>query len=162
MTLNEVTKLVRSVLVSGVVLSACLILAGAAYTLWVSRNTSQSTAPQAPTQQASSIIPKPHPPSPNAPEGVAVEAMNTPAQAGSQGFISVRTNPGSTCTIKVTYSKITSKAAGLSQQVADSYGSASWTWTIDESAPIGTWPVQVTCAYRGRTGMVIADLQIIK
>jgi hypothetical protein len=115
-------------------------------------------APAAPAPAASSI--KPKQPSPDAREGAAVESLTSPVSAGSNANIIVRTNAGSACTISVTYNGKASTDSGLAQATADAYGNVSWTWTVDATAPVGKWPVKVTCVYHGRSGVVQGDLEV--
>jgi hypothetical protein len=107
-------------------------------------------------------FPKPKKPSANAKEGVAVISLLSPVSRGANTSITIQTNATSKCTIVVAYNGVASRDSGLSPKVADDYGTITWTWTVDKTAPLGTWPVTVTCVFNGRSGVVIGNLQVIK
>jgi hypothetical protein len=44
--------------------------------------------------------------------------------------------------------------------VADDFGIVSWTWTVEESVPLGEWPVDVTCAFNDQSAMVRGKLVV--
>jgi hypothetical protein len=134
--------------------------AGVAYVLFTGKDTaSSSEAPQVNT--APDIgLPKPHKPSPNAPESAGIEAFTTPVKAGENSSISVKTLPLSNCIISVIYKDVPSKDSGLAPKTADDYGSVTWSWTVDKSAPVGKWPVKVTCTYNKKSAVVIGDLVV--
>lgn len=75
--------------------------------------------------------------------------------------MSIRTQPGSNCTIKAVYNNVDSTDPGLAPGVADEFGTLSWSWKIGENVPTGTWPVTVTCLYHGRSAVVQGDLVVI-
>jgi hypothetical protein len=153
-------KTIRNTLVSIIILIGLFVAAGTAYVLISGRSTSQPAVSD--VQIKPPTLPKPSQPSPKAPESAAVEALTSPVSAGANSSVSVKTNAGSSCTISVTYNDVPSKDSGLTPKVADAYGTVTWTWTVDKSAAIGTWPVKVTCAYNGRSAVVIANLQVVK
>lgn len=103
---------------------------------------------------------KPVAPAANAAEGVAIESLLSPVAAGQNTTMEILTNAGSTCTITAVYNKTPSHDSGLSPKTADAYGLVSWTWTVDRTAPAGSWPVTVTCVYHSRSGVYIGQLQV--
>ena len=160
----RIPRVVRNTALSIAVLAILALAAGTAY-IFITDKTASTAVPISPmpvsaTAPAGEI--KPKAPSPNAREGVAVELVTTPVRAGSQASVAVRTNPTSTCTITATYNGMVSHDTGLTPQTADSFGSASWTWTVDTAAPVGTWPVDITCTYHGRSGVGRADLEVTR
>ena len=93
----------------------------------------------------------------NSPVGVAIQSFSSSVQRGSNASISIRTRPQAACSIRVTYSLTPdqdkeSKDGGLIPKTADDYGTVSWTWTVETSRPVGSWPVEVTCAYKDKWG----------
>jgi hypothetical protein len=125
-------------------------------------DTKESNAPVAPTPDLA--IPKPPKLAANAPENAAVHALTSPVKAGENTSITVKTNPESVCSINVSYNNVPAKDSGLVTKPSDPYGSISWTWTVDKTAPPGKWPVKVTCVYtpNKKSGVVIGDLQVTK
>jgi hypothetical protein len=105
-------------------------------------------------------LPQPKKPDPNAPVGVAVQSLTSPVTPGTNVALTIRTTAEADCTIVVKYDEKESKDSGLVPKKADEYGMVSWTWTVDESVPLGTWPADVTCAYGKKSGMVRADLEV--
>lgn len=81
----------------------------------------------------------------NVPQGASIQSITSTLIPGSNASVIVKTNTKSTCGISVIYDKIASKDSGLIDKESDRYGSISWSWTIDQSAPIGRWPVKITC-----------------
>lgn len=155
---------VRNVLVSTIVLLVLLVGAGVAYTYFLGGDAAQTVDTVAvATKSYQSITPKT--PAPDAPEGVSVSSLSSPISPGTDAFMAVQTLPGSACSISVKYGKgsvkTPSMAAGLHNTTADAYGSASWSWRVDTSAPLGTWPVTVTCEHNKHTGVVQGDMQVV-
>jgi len=138
---------------------AVFVIAGVVYVYLTDRNNQQiaTKAPSVPEEQA---LPKPVAPNPNAPEGVAIETLVSPVKAGENSSVNIRTNAGSACTILVTYNNVPAKDSGLAPQNSNPYGFVQWTWTVDPAAPVGTWPVKITCVFNGRSGVVDGNLQI--
>lgn len=153
---------VRKIFISVIVLLILLLATGAIYTYQTGKNS--QPLPAVPSTKASEAphVYKPPKPADNAREGVALVSILSPVKAGDNTTISISTNAGSTCTILVTYNNVVSKDSGLTTKTADDYGSASWTWTVNNSIPIGTWPVKVTCTYNKQSGVLIADLKVTK
>lgn len=102
----------------------------------------------------------------NAPVGVSVQMLTSPITPGANAAMSIKTRPHAACSIKVTYGDKasaqaqTSTDAGLVPKTADEFGVVNWTWTVEVSRPIGTWPVDVVCAYNKQSGVVRGDLQL--
>ncbi len=137
-----------------VVVCLCLVLlavaAGAIYTWLMGKRQpvtqSVTQTPKKTTPTATPAIDE------NAPVGVAIEAMSPPMKAGSNASISIKTRPKAACSITVTYNDQKSADAGLVPKNADEFGVVMWTWSVEQGRPVGTWPVEVTCAYNGRSG----------
>lgn len=99
---------------------------------------------------------------PNAPVGVSVQSISSPALPGSNVLLTARTKAGSVCTIVAEYNKVKSTDSGLMEKTADDYGMVSWSWAVEPSAPLGKWPVTVTCMFGEKSGVVVADLELKK
>ena len=102
----------------------------------------------------------------NVPVGVAIKTLTTPVKQGGNSSISIKTRPKAACSIQVTYSLTGDKDkishdGGLIPKDADEYGVVSWTWTVESSRPVGSWPVEVTCAYKAKWGYGKDMLQVI-
>lgn len=159
----RIPRPVRNVLISSGVLLILFVVAGVVYVFVVGRSSALDTKAvalpvAAPTRQEI----KPTAPATNAVESAAVELITSPVALGSNASISVKTNAKSSCAISVVYNNVASTDSGLGTKVADEYGTISWTWTVSKTAPVGTWPVKVTCVYNSRSAVVQADLQVTK
>ena len=102
----------------------------------------------------------------NAPVGVATQTLTTPLRRGSNASISIKTRPKAACSIRVTYSLTgdgdkVSHDGGLVPKDADQYGVVSWAWTVEAYRPLGSWPVEVTCAYKSKWGYGKSMLEVI-
>jgi hypothetical protein len=158
----RVPRALRSTLISAGVLLVLIVSAGAAYTWYVDGRPLVKPQLAASSFQQTSPLPPAVKPAANARVGASVETLTTPVPPGSNASITVRTLATATCKISVVYNNVASTDSGLNQQVADEYGTVNWTWTVGPSVPLGTWPVNVTCAYNGRSGFVRGDLQVAK
>jgi hypothetical protein len=141
---------------SALIILLALLCAGAVYA-WFSE---QGEIKIADTVSAPKTDPNPIKPSkvdPNAQESAAVQSLSSPVKPGDNAAVSVKTNPKSICTIKVTYGDIESKDSGLVPKHANDFGIVGWSWTVDGSAPKGTWPVEVTCALNEKSAFVRGD-----
>ena len=114
------------------------------------------------TDDSQRIVPQQSPKKidPNAPVGVYIQTFNSPIIPGENAMLGVHTTPGATCVIKVEYNKVPVKDSGIADKVADEYGVASWSWTIPVDAPVGKWPVDITCSYGKNSGYMRGDLEI--
>jgi hypothetical protein len=146
-----------------VVLAVVFVGGGLGYTWYMGQQPVDTTAAIAEpvvTKPAPEI--KPVKPSANAKESASVQMLTSPVAPGANASISVKTNPASKCTIKVEYNKILSTDSGLTAKTADEFGMVSWTWTVEETAPLGKWPVKVTCTYNKKSAFVQGDLKVAK
>jgi hypothetical protein len=71
-------------------------------------------------------------------------SLTSPVSPGAYATISVRTNPGASCSITVYYKSGPSKAQGLTPGAADDKGLCSWTWKVGPRTTPGTWSISVT------------------
>lgn len=157
----RVLRSVRNIAISIVVLLIVVVGGGVGYTWYVGQNAAEDPVaiapPVAPTPTP---VIKPTKPAANAKQSAAVQILTSPVAPGSNASITVKTNAESDCTIKVEYNKVPSTDSGLKPKKADDFGIVSWTWTVEESVPLGTWPVDVTCAFNDQTAMVRGDLVV--
>lgn len=158
---ERVLKSLRNIAISIVVLLVVVAAAGVAYTWYVGQDTTDDTTaiavPVAPTPPA---VIKPTKPAADAKQSAAVQILTSPVAPGSNASITVKTNAESDCTITVEYNDIPSTDSGLAPKSADEFGIVSWTWTVEETVPLGTWPVDVTCAFNDQTAMVRGNLVV--
>jgi hypothetical protein len=156
-------KTARNTLIAIVSMLAIFLVAGVAYVYFSGKKPYQPPkADKKPATVEAQPFPAPKKPSPNAKAGVAVNALISPVSRGANTSITIQTNATSKCTITAVYNGVASHDSGLTPKTANDYGIVIWTWTVDKTAPVGTWPVTVTCVYNGRSGVVIGNLEVTK
>lgn len=153
---------IRNIAISALVLLLFFVGAGIAYVL-VSGGQNGAKTEQIPTAPSPDTgIIKPHQPAPNAPESAGLESVFTPVKIGQNTSMTVKTLPGSTCSITFTYNNVAGKDSGLVAKKADEYGSVSWSWTIGSSVPVGKWPAKVTCVHNKKSAVVVGNIEVTR
>ncbi|HUC96446.1 MAG TPA: hypothetical protein VMR16_02145 [Candidatus Saccharimonadales bacterium] len=158
---SRVFRFLRNILIGFVIVLILLLIAGVAYTWYTGQNvkvkddvapvkTSQPTTTQ-PSQLAT-----------NAKEGVAIQGISSPVSPGSNATVTIETNRDSVCSITVVYNNVPSKDSGLTPKTADEYGTATWSWTVGSTVPVGTWPVTISCVWNKKSAIVIGNLVVAK
>lgn len=157
----QALKAVRNIAISAAVLLVLVVGGGVAYTWYVGQDEAANTAavPVSATPTSAPVI-KPMKPAANAKQSAAVQMLTSPVAPGENASITVKTNAGSDCTITVEYDEVPSTDSGLKPKKADDFGIVSWTWTVEETVPVGKWPVDVICAFNDQTAMVRGDLVV--
>lgn len=135
---------------------------GIAYTWYIGQNDVSAVSDVAPVAAAStSPIIKPQKTAVDAKVGVSVQYFSTPLTPGSAASMQIKTNPEARCTITAVYNDVASKDSGLVTKTADEYGVVGWDWTVDSWAPLGKWPITVTCSNAKNSGMARGDLVLV-
>lgn len=143
------------------VLLVLAVGAGIGYIWYTGQQAPAGTAIQEPVAApAAPKGPQARVPSPDAPVSASIQNLTTPVAPGDNASVSVRTTPTANCVIVVKYDDQQSSDSGLSPKAADEFGLLSWTWTVDEAAPLGTWPVEVTCVFGDKSAVVKGDLEV--
>lgn len=150
----------RNTMISVVALLLLAVGGGVAYTWYMGQDESDLSAIAAPVEAEPAPVITHLKPAANAKVGAAVQMLTSPVAPGSNASITVKTNPDAVCTITVIYDKTASKDSGLSTKTADEFGVLSWAWTVEASAPLGKWPVKVTCTYNKQSAVVQGDLVV--
>ncbi|HET9174068.1 MAG TPA: hypothetical protein VFN56_02165 [Candidatus Saccharimonadales bacterium] len=154
---------VRNLTVSTVSLAVLLVGAGIFYTWYTDKH---ATAFK-PVVSAAAAVPAvnqpitPRLPAKGAQESVAEISFSTPIQRGDTASLYIQTLPLSVCTIAVTYGSVLDKQPALNTATADSFGSVGWNWSPPNDVPAGDWPITITCAYGGKTAVLMEKLSII-
>lgn len=162
--MNQIVKKTLRITASAVILLVLAVGGGVGYTWYVSQHAEENSAAfEQPAQATGGIRKIEHvkPPS-DAKVGASVQSITSPVVPGSNASIMVKTNPDANCTISVVYDKTSSKDSGLTEKKADEYGLVQWAWTVESTAPLGSWPVKVTCANAKNSAMVQNDLKVVK
>lgn len=134
---------------------------GIGYTYYSDQNSTTkpiATAAAAPEIQEPTITRAA--PTPNTPVGVSIEAIDSMVVVNTQASVSVRTTRGAACMIKVLYNKVPAHDSGLVPKTADDFGNVTWTWLVGADTPPGMWPVTITCALNGKSGVVQGNLDV--
>jgi hypothetical protein len=160
---SRILKGARNALLSIVILLVLTAGTGVAYTWYMGQQPVKETAAAEPVETPPAPpVKKPQPAAPGAKVGASVQIITSPVASGANASITVKTNPDSSCTIKVVYDKTASTDSGLGPKKADEYGMVSWTWTVEATAPAGKWPVKVTCVKGDKSAVVQGDLKVEK
>lgn len=160
---NQAGKRVRNIIITVVVLLVLFIGGGVGYTWYMGKNSKVEIASV--SEQADPLLDPvvgKRKMAPDAAVNVSVQTLTSPLEPGMNALITIKTNPEAKCTIKVIYDKTPSTDSGLVEKIADEYGVVNWTWTVEQTAPLGVWPVTVTCANEKKSGVVSADLKLEK
>lgn len=147
------------IVLSAIVILFIILATGVGYTWYMGQN-SVIIESDVPDSTTNLIEINPTQPAENVPVSAAVQSLSSPVNPGSNASIYVKTKPGSMCGIVVEYNKITSADSGLVNKVADKYGVVDWSWTVDDSAPAGKWPVTVTCSKGDSSAVVVGDIVV--
>jgi hypothetical protein len=157
----QALKTLRNVVINAVVLLVLVIGGGVAYIWYLGQDEAANTsAIPAPIEAAPAPVIKPTRPAADAKQSAAVQMLTSPVAPGENASIMVKTNAESSCTITVEYNDVPSTDSGLKPKKADDFGIVSWTWTVEETAPVGTWPVDVNCSFNDQTAMVRGNLVV--
>lgn len=154
-------KKIRKTIISIFVLLVIILGAGTVYVWYTGKNVDTSTMPEPFVYEPEKNI-KPIQQAENLPVGASVQSLTSPVVPGTNASIIIKTNMNATCSISVIYDKTASKDSGLVDKSSGEYGSVSWSWTVDSTAPLGKWPVKVTCKKGEKSGVVIGDLEVVK
>lgn len=158
---TKVLKTLRNVIISAVVLLVLVVGGGVAYTWYVGQDEAANIAAvPAPVETTPAPAIKPTKPAADAKQSAAVQMLTSPVVPGENASIMVKTNAESECTITVEYNEVPSTDSGLKPKKADDFGIVSWAWTVEETAPVGKWPVDVVCAFNDQTAMVRGNLVV--
>ena len=155
-------KTLRNTFIGTIVLIVIFLASGFFYTWYIGQKNENKAEPALKLTNNTNNLITPRKPAADAVVGVAIHMLTSPVVAGQEASISIKTNADANCIITAAYNdkKIYSKDPGLVPQKADDYGVASWTWTVDETAPKGKWPVEVTCSNIAKSGFVRGDLVV--
>ena len=157
----RVAKFVRNTAVSIGVLLVLAVGGGVAYTWYMGQQpVDTTTAIAEPVDVAPRQEIKPPTMSPDAAVSASVQMLTSPIMPGDNASITVKTNPKAVCSIVVEYDDVASNDSGLSLKTADEFGNVSWSWTVEPEVPLGTWPVDVTCAHNEKSAMVRGDVEV--
>lgn len=135
--------------------------AGVGYTWYVGQQPGKISAPVvAASRKPLHPSPSASHPAADAAVGASVQSLISPAAPGEETSLTVRTQPGADCSIKVMYDKLPSSDSRLQPAAADAFGMVSWSWKVEGAAPEGKWPVKVNCKKGDKSAVVQADLVV--
>lgn len=163
MTRREVLIKVRNGAIGTAIVLLLLVGAGVGYTWYMGMQQPVEAAQEEEVASARPVAVTPSKPAPDAPVGVSSQMLTSPVEPGENASLTVKTNAGANCEITVTYGELDeedkrSTDSGLTKKTANPYGVVSWSWTVEADRPLGTWPVEVTCANEEKSGYLRVDL----
>lgn len=144
------------------VIIVLFVTAAFIYTWYIGQRQAAADVPTLPAQDPSPRFTEPQKPTDKSQIGVAVQSFVSPVQPGQNTQLGIKTLPGAACSILFIYdeSRVIADDTGLIPQTADDYGLVDWTWTVDPGVPDGEWPVEVNCAYNGKSAYYRANLVV--
>jgi hypothetical protein len=152
----------RKIALTIVILIVVVVGVGIGYTWYVGQQTPAPTAIAPPLEATPvKVVTKPKVDL-KAPVSASVQSLSTPVAPGDNAAITVRSSLESTCKILVEYNKVASKDSGLIEKKVDEFGMVSWSWKVEESVPLGKWPVEVTCTRAKNSAVTKEDLEVKK
>ena len=159
---HRVLKRIRNITISTVVILLVLVGAGALYTWYMGKQQVPQQATVVSKPREINPIKAPTVP-PDAKVSISTQSVVSTVRPGENASITVRTNPNASCVITVTYGEVDeeekrSTDSGLVKKVSDEFGMVSWAWTVEDVRPVGTWPIEVTCANEKNSAYLKADL----
>jgi len=97
------------------------------------------------------------------PAALALKITKAPGSVSRNAFatLTAKTAPGARCSIEVDYASGPSSASGLSDKTANSSGYVSWTWKVGGNTTKGTWPIYVSCSYKGQVAQRSSSVTVI-
>ena len=154
--LNHSARLLRNVTVSVLALGMLAIVAGILYT-YLAHDPAPIDSPTPTTNYTGASLFQPKPANPKSPAHASVQSMSSPVKAGEAVSLSVRTNAGATCAVKL------DRAVGgvIPDAVADVYGIVMWSWQTTPKTQVGTVGVTVTCNFNDKSAVVQTAFEII-
>lgn len=165
-TRRDILIKARNIAIGTVVVLVLLVGAGVGYTWYVGTQPVAEAATEevAPAPKRAARV-SPSKPAPDAVVSVSSQLLTSPVVPGENASLSIKTNAGATCEITITYGEIgdedkQSADSGLKPKVADEYGMATWTWTVEADRPLGEWPVEVTCANEKNDAYLRVNLEV--
>lgn len=165
MTRRDVLRKIRNGAIGTLIVFVVMILAGVGYTWYMGTQATAEPVAEEIDEAVGPITRTPYQPAPDAAVGVSSQLLTSPVQPGENASLSIKTNPAANCEITLTYGELgeedkQSTDSGLEPKVADAYGMVTWSWTVEASRPVGTWPVEVTCANEAKSGYLRVDLVV--
>lgn len=161
--MDRIVKTALKITASAVILLVVVVGGGVGYTWYAGQQSDENNQAFAEPATPSKKLPaEPVKIADDAKVGATVQSVTSPVTPGSNASIMVKTNPLVNCTISVVYDKTPSKDSGLKDKKADTYGLVEWTWTVESTVPLGSWPVKVTCANKKNSAMVQNDLKVVR
>lgn len=162
--MHSAIKTTLKITASAVILLVLVVGAGVGYIWYTGQHAAENSQAFAEPPEAINVGTLPERPKVNQTSvvGASVQSVTSPVTPGSNASIMVKTNRQATCTIAVVYDKTPAKDSGLAEKKSDDYGLVQWAWTVPANAPLGTWPITVTCANEKNSAVVENDLKIVR
>ena len=154
-------KLGHKIVLSALILLVLFFLAGFIYTYYSDHSSASNPGSNQNSSNQFSPIKPPPKPGPNAAVGVAEEAFDSPIAPGQDSSIIISTTAGASCSIALQMASLKSSGQSLAPQIANAYGTVTWSWTVPSNTPFGSYPLSVKCAY-GKNWAVYDDILVVK
>jgi len=161
---NPAVKLMRKLIIAIAILGVLFGVGSLVFT-WFEENFS-GTPESIKIIQVASKDSSSNTPSPTAKVNATLQYIANPVTQGGDESMSVRTNLGTKCTVKVVYDKDGSKVASvdpkLTEKTADAFGLVGWSWTVPTTVPAGKSQATATCSNPNSSVTVNGDFVVNK
>lgn len=154
----KIPKRAKRIGITALSMFIAIFIAGFIYAYYSDRSPAADSAKK-PTDNYQPLPPPPKPAADDK-EGASIESLDSPVTPGQNTSMIIQTNATSNCDISLSYGSLKATDSGLVQKTANAYGIVTWTWTVPANAPLGNWPVNVTCHFNKQSAVVIGNLQV--
>ncbi len=96
----------------------------------------------------------------NPPLALSIKSLTSPVLQGNKATLVVKTDPGARCSLSVKLPAGQTPPSNLTDKTAGKNGEVSWTWTVAKTLPAGSYAIQVSAAYEGKTASQNTNLVV--
>ncbi len=96
----------------------------------------------------------------NPPLVLEIKSLTSPALQGSKVTLVANADPGARVSISLKLPTGQARPNGLTEKTAGKNGQVTWTWTVAKTLPAGSYAIQITSAYQGKTASQSTNLVV--
>ncbi len=96
----------------------------------------------------------------NPPLVLEIKSLTSPVLQGGKVTLLVNADPGARVSISLKLPTGQLPPSGLTDKTAGKNGQVTWTWTLAKTLPAGSYAVQISSAYQGKTASQSTNLVV--
>ncbi len=96
----------------------------------------------------------------NPPLALEIKSLSSPVLQGGNVTLVIKTDPGARVSVSLKLPAGQKAPSGLSDKTAGRNGEVTWTWKVAKTLPAGSYAVQVSAAYQGKTASQNTNLVV--